>query len=286
MAPPPAPAPGQTAVWVVPALNLERTTQADREQVAKVLRQRLAAGDGVMLTLDYDPEAEFRPSDPLIELSRSWGITPRNHQLVLREDLGSDGRPRGAAGWVMRRWPEGSPLSNALAGREVQWVAPTPLVFEDRPRVETFAVARLTDDRAWIADALTTPAQIAADRYTAAKAVGDDGVVIAAGAMGQRPTGQALPENPGRLLVFSERHWFTDTQAGRRLGNSELFVNAAYWLAGLDEAIAATPRTQDLRRIADLSDTASLAYRWILLAGLPALSLLLGIGVWAWRRRG
>ena len=284
--PPPLPAANQSAVWVVPSLSLERTTQADREQVARVLRQRLAAGDGVLLCFDYDPEAAFRPSNPLVELSRSWGLAPQSQQLVLHENLGGDGRRRGDAGWVTDRWPEASPLAGALAGRDVQWVAPTPLAPEARPRVQTLPLARLRGERAWLAEGLTTPAAIAESNYSAPQAIGPDGVLIAAAAQQVAEPGQSLPVDDGRLMVFTERHWLTDTQAGRRLGNSELFVNAVYWLAGLDEAIAATPRTQDLRRIQPIEPARATAYRWLLLAGLPGGVLLAGVGVWLWRRRG
>ena len=284
--PPPALAADQPTVWVVPSLNLERTTQADRERVAEVLGQRLAAGDGLLLCFDYDAEAAYRPADPLVELARSWGLVPRRDQLVLREDLGADGRRRGDAGWVSGQWPAESPLAGALAGRDVQWVAPTPLEREPRPRVEAVALARLGGPRAWRATGLTTPGEIAASRYSDEQAIGEGGVLIAAAAEKVNEAGQRVPAEGGRMMVFTERHWLTDTQAGRRLGNSELFVNAAYWLAGLDEAIAATPRTQDLRRIRAIEPGRALGYRWLLLAGLPGLVLVTGVGVGLWRRRG
>jgi ABC-type uncharacterized transport system involved in gliding motility auxiliary subunit len=74
--------------------------------------------------------------------------------------------------------------------------------------------------------------------------------------------------------------------AAGRLGNSELFINSVYWLAGLDNAIAATARTQDIRRVGPIGDGQQLALRWILLAGLPALALLAGVIMWQVRRRG
>ncbi len=104
----------------------------------------------------------------------------------------------------------------------------------------------------------------------------------------------------GRLVVVADPQWATDavTQFGhwgegtaelsgaRFPANSELFVNSVYWLAGLDELIAASPRAQDLRRIEAMSDAALVGYRVLLLLGLPAAIALAGVGVWFVRRRG
>lgn len=284
--PPPEPAAGQRAVWVVSALSLVRTTQDDREMVAKVLRQRLAGGDGVLLSFSYDAEALYRPIDPLIELAGAWGIAPRMHELVLRESLGPDGRPRGEAAWLIDDWPGESPLGGALAGRAVQLVAPTPIGFEPRPNVETTPLITLDDPRAWVVAGLTTAAEIAAAEFKTQDAL--DGAVVAATAerIAETSAQESAAADAGRLMVFTERHWLSDQQAGARLGNSELFMNSVYWLAELDRAIAATPRSQDIRRVAALSDGRRLTYRLLLLAGLPGVALLTGGVVWFVRRRG
>jgi hypothetical protein len=275
---------GATAVWVVPGLDLQRTTQADRERVAAVLKRRLAAGDGVLLNFSYDPEAEFRPTHPLMELSRAWGIDPQMGRLILRESLGPDGRPRGEAGWIIQRWPDASPLRHALAGRGVQFAGVSPLQLVDRPGVKTQPIATAGDERAWTEAGITTLPQIAAARFDADAAAAD--AVIAAAAQKRAIEGQSVPVEPGRLMVFSERHWLSDTQAGRRLGNSELFINSVYWLAGLERAIAATPRTQDIRRIGPLTAGQTTAIRWGLLGLLPTAVLVTGTVVWWRRRRG
>ncbi|MEM9915638.1 MAG: hypothetical protein AAF911_11805, partial [Planctomycetota bacterium] len=281
IAPPPEPAAGQRAVWIVPTLSLERTTQTDRELVADVLEKRLAAGDGVLLCFSYDAEALFRPSDPVMELAGAWGIKPRTHELLLYEGLGPDGRTSSQAAWLVREWPNDSPLGGALAGREVQLVAPTPIGFEPRPKVTTQPLITLNQSRVWAATGLTTAEEIAASGFNEDAAVQQPVVAAVAEAVGEDDS-----DAQGRMMVFTERHWLSDQQAGRRLGNSELFMSCVYWLAGLDEAIAATPRSQDIRRVAALSDGRQMTYRLVLLAGLPGLTLLAGTAVWFMRRRG
>lgn len=276
---PPLPADGQAAVWIVPPLSLERTTQADRENVATVLRKRLTAGDGVMLLMTYDAEALFRPADPLAELSKQWGMTPRLHELILREGLGPDRRPSPDAGFVVHDWPDDSPLASALSGRTAQFVAASPLQLPEGGKppagLTVHPLVALPGERVWSVTGVTTPQQIASSSYSPEAALKSP--VIAAAA--QREAG-------GRLVATTERYWPTDRQATRLLGNSEMMINGIYWLAGLDDAIAATPRTQDIRRIGAMSDRQTLTYRLLLLAGLPGLALGTGVVVWMMRRRG
>ena len=282
--PPPKPAEGQSAIWIVPALDLQRTTQADRQLVADVLRRRLAEGDGVLLCFDYDPEAAFRPSNPLLELCQSWGLDLQMSRLVLHESLGQAGRPQGDPGWLVGQFPEQSPLASALAGRDVQFAAVCPIEPLARPNVNVVPLVELSDDRLWIVDGLNTLEAIRGARFDPQSAAKN--VMVAAAVTKQPEAGQQIQTEPGRLIAFTERHWLGDAQAGRRLGNSELFMSSAYWLAGMDEAIAATPRSQDIRRIDALTPSTQLAYKLLLIGGLPALALLAGGVVWAWRRRG
>ena len=67
-------------------------------------------------------------------------------------------------------------------------------------------------------------------------------------------------------------------------GNSELFVNSVYWLAGLDQLIAASARTQDIRRI-QISVSGTRAIQRTLPILLPLAILASGVGVWLVRRK-
>lgn len=282
----PVPRDGQTAVWIVPALSLTNTSQDDRGRVAQTLQRRLAAGDGVLLCFDYDAEALFREKNPLVELAQNWGIAPRMNEMILHETVGRDGRVEGDPGWSVRDWPELSPLGNALDGREVKLAAVTPIDLVPKLNTTTLPLVRLPETDAWVLPGVKSFEDITNSRFSEDTAI--RGAVVAAAAYRQAEDGSAAASalEPGRLIVFTERHWLGDGLAGQVLGNSELLINCAYWLADLDEAIAATPRTQDIRRIEALPDGRSLAYRLLLLAGLPGAMLLAGGGVWLVRRRG
>ncbi len=278
--PPPLPGDGSAVVWVVPPLDLQRTSGADRERVAAVLGERLAAGDGVMLTFGYDPDARVRAADPLAELAARWGVGVERHGVVLHEDVGQDRRRRASPAAEVDRWPGASPLAGALAGRRGVFVMASPVELEAVPGVEVMPLVELASPRQWVATGLATQEAVVAAAYDAGAAA--EAVVIAAAA--ERAGDGA--GGGGRLIAFGEPHWATDNLAARNLGNSELFINSVYWLAHLDDAIAATARTQDVRRIGPVSDDASLTLRLALLAGLPGLALGLGVAVWAVRRRG
>ena len=101
------------------------------------------------------------------------------------------------------------------------------------------------------------------------------------------------------MVVVADHYWASDMFCVREVrdpttnrtksvnpypGNHELFVNSVYWLAGLDELIAASARTQDIRRIQDISDGDVSRLRNTLLFGLPFGVFVIGLSVWFTRR--
>jgi hypothetical protein len=113
----------------------------------------------------------------------------------------------------------------------------------------------------------------------------------------------AAAKGEQRIVVVAEPIWATDEVTGsaavamagpsiadislysRFPANADLFVNSIYWLAGMDDLIAPGAKSQETRRIGDLSLTALSVYRWLLGLGLPAACLAAGVGVWFVRRR-
>ena len=103
-----------------------------------------------------------------------------------------------------------------------------------------------------------------------------------------------------KVVVFSSEHFASDAiaqatglqQMGRGLvlgalypANSDLFINALHWLTGEANRIAVGPRTGDVPRLKQL-DEAWAARLPVLLVGIwPALALVVGVCVWAVRRR-
>jgi len=163
-----------------------------------------------------------------------------------------------------------------LAGRRLDFALPTPLTLSDpaRPLLELNASGA---NPAWRAEGIQKAEDIRDAKPTDATRLTGP-VPVAAYAPG--------PGDRGRLIVVGDGVWLGDAQLPARLGNGELFVNAVNWLAGLDEAIAATPRVHDVRRLAAFAPSRVTWVKLLLQAGLPAAALLAGVGVWWVRRRG
>ena len=60
-------------------------------------------------------------------------------------------------------------------------------------------------------------------------------------------------------------------------GNAELFEAAVLWLAGQDELIATSAGARSTAMVKPLSPGSLTALRWGLIAGLPLMTLGLGI---------
>ncbi|MDQ7014467.1 MAG: hypothetical protein Q9O74_11310 [Planctomycetota bacterium] len=101
---------------------------------------------------------------------------------------------------------------------------------------------------------------------------------------------QAENARSGRIVVVGSNAWFADPLAFayettdgrvalRTPGNAELFEAAILWLAGQDELIAASASARARPLIKPLDPGTLTALRWALVAGLPLLTLGLGI-VW------
>ncbi|MDX1682656.1 MAG: hypothetical protein R3336_06020, partial [Phycisphaeraceae bacterium] len=233
----------------------------------------------------YNPGAAVG-GDPLTAMLESWYIQPRTDQVLFRERLGPDRQKQANVRIRIDRWPDQHPVSQPLGSMQGLFMVPSPLEIE--PGAEDLALppvplARIQDDRVWAQSDLSRGQEHKLDPETAGKPY-----ILALAAA----TDQA------RLIVTGEPHWASDDIIGLgALGpgsaemtgavfpaNAELFTNSIYWLAGLEELIATSARTQDIRRIGEISPTAYRSLRWGLLTGLPFVVLLVGLVVWVRRR--
>ncbi|QDU70858.1 GldG family protein [Mucisphaera calidilacus] len=307
--PPPTPEPGQPAVWVVlPApppdpRNPMSNPAAAKQQVAAILAERLAAGDGALLMTSTDPGARFGTSDPIAELAAEWGIDPLLEQIILAEVRVNERQTQATTMHDLRDWPDDHPVSKALAGLPGVMIQASPLQLVDpapeetpetdtpAPTTTTWALAHATSPRMWAtaeAAAAGSLEQMAFDPEQAA-----DTFTVAAAA--ERPAA-------GRLILIADPIFASDdittygmTILGPAQGfpdtaiypaNAELFVNSVYWLSGMDHLIAASSRTQRVARVGAISDETYMAYQFGLLLGLPLIILATGLGVYFSRRAG
>ncbi|MEM7578199.1 MAG: hypothetical protein AAF328_12085 [Planctomycetota bacterium] len=271
--------PDRRVVWFVPAANPDLPTDAAaRTHLASILKSRLALGDGVFMTPGLRVGASVIAEDPLLMLAEETGIGVDPGAVVLAPGVDDRGAEAAMNTFRVQAFAEHA-ITAPLDGRSVwlDFAHPVTLSKTASPLIG------LQADGLWIESDPPTDVPLATATAEAFE-LAPDGVTVAAVAV----VGDELSERPGRLAVVADPLWSTDPvirgrQAG---GNVELFTNVVYWLARLDEAIAATPRSQGVRRIGPMNEAARRRAAWLAVAGWPLLAMVAGTAVWAVRRRG
>ncbi len=291
--PPPQPAPGQKAVWIVcpfgPDNPMNPMAGMAKEQVAQHIAAQLESGHNVLFMVTVNFGVRFGAADPIADLLGPWGITPKLDQVIFREVMRPDRQTQAVSQFMVDQWPTGMAITNSLQGMSGIFLAPSPLVLGsgDMPDVTRYPLVKLSEQRMWADDDL---GQDRRPRYKEASAADSFLVGVAAESKGKRIVAVADPAwasdqtttysragQPGEDLVTLFGAAFP--------ANAELFVNSVYWLAGLEELIAASPRSQDIRRIEPMEPSTYNALRIALLAGVPAAAFVAGIAMWLVRRR-
>lgn len=305
---PPTPDEGQKRVWVVlpfPPVNPMNPAAAGnvKPSVADAVSEGLANGDSALFVLSATEGAAFITEDPVADLVKQWAITPQLDRIIFQEVQLAEHRTAAGARFVVTDWPDAMPVSAALGGMSGRFDLPAPLVIGKADGVTTWPLIRLAARRMW-ADADYATAQ-SADDIQYEEATAQDEFVIGAAAE-KKDGGRVIVTSAGGLPAQPQYYppWphdqattlslagvasrdFAEVFGAAYPANAELFVNSVYWLAGLDELIAASPRTQDIRRIDPALRAGTLnTVRWVLLGGLPVAVVAAGMGVWLVRRRG
>ncbi|MEM1445714.1 MAG: hypothetical protein AAGF84_06655 [Planctomycetota bacterium] len=276
----PAPAleQGRRVVWFVPAADAKQPTDAAaRAHLASILDQRLQTGDGVLMTPGWRVSASVVAEDPLLALANRIGIGVDAGSIVLALGVDDAGASAAMNTFRVQAFAEHA-LTAPLNGRSVWLALAHPVTLSGGAEL----LMGLQADGLWVESNPPTDRSIAtatAEEFE-----------LAAGAVPVAAVAEvesAEQNQVGRLAVVADALWSTDTVIVNRQaeGNVELFANLTYWLAGLDEAIAATARSQGVRRIGPMSEGGRTAAVWLAVAGWPVLALVAGTAVWAVRRR-
>ena len=288
---------GQKAVWIVlPGGQTRNPMMAmrggDKQKVASHLDKRLKAGDAAMVILSTNPASRFGQADPLLKTLKPWGIEPQLDRIVMRQMQMADRSQRAVAQHRVQRWPGEMTVTRALGGMPGVFLRPCPIQLNSQDKVTHHPLVRLEEGKLWAETDFRSMRRLREASFDESKS--RDAFTI----------GVAAERENQRLAVFADQTWATDQLTtlarvgGRHVpgyadvygaafpANSELFANTVYWLAGMDRLIAASPRTQDIRRIGEMSKATAYTYRGLVTGAVPAACLVLGLGVWLVRRRG
>lgn len=292
--PPPQPEPGQPVVWILlpsePANPMDFSAGAGEQQAVEFLLQRMDKNESIFVITGYSPTTRLGSASPLAPLLDPIGLKVHSDSIVLRQVTGQDQKARALPVFEFTQWSDQLPITKALAGNPAVFAQVSPLELPASPSTNLliWPMITLTGRDIWAEKNIDKFPDVQRDPANA-----KDQYVIAA----------AIQRDKFRMIVIADPMWATNyvtTNADRMLrpqgeglaeifgaaypGNAELFVNSVQWLAGLDQLIAASARTQDIRRIGPLSTTQMTTIRVFLLAGVPLTILLIGLGVWIARR--
>lgn len=303
---PPTAREGQRVVWVTmpyfrPDTNRsESLDNTNKDTVAAFLDEQLVKGDSalVMLYANGDTAPNLKQDvqpDTLVQLLGTFGIDAQLYQSAVQlqseDEDGEDKRYTNQ--FIVNRWPKSAIVGEALSGINSFFTYPIPMDLtptsgvKQTPLIELSAPVLHVQEKA--ADPKTgqfEPAEnserktvvigAAAERgksrlVTVGSATWAMDEILSTAALPDGSVGPDLADKPGARVLYP--------------GNSDLFVNSICWLAHEEDLIAASPRTQDIRRISAMSPGALQTYRILLWAGMPAVILVLGVGVGLMRRR-
>ena len=304
--PPPEARPGQRVVWIsMPYLppNTGRRESLDnrrKDKVAQFLSERLAEGDSAMVMLSYNPDTDpklesDKTADSLVELLKRFGIDAELYHSVTRlsEESENPAKSRYSTQFVIDRWPGSAIVGESLNGIDTLFNTPMPLALRPTGDIKPTALVELELPAMYVQRNIPDPETFA---FTPEPDSTRQRVVI----------GAAVASGRSRLVTIGDAYWADDRytsaailpdgnagpglaeKPGARIlypGNSDLFVNSICWLAHEDELIAASPRTQDIRRIESVSPSTLLAFQMLLWFGMPGVIFLAGLCVWVKRRQ-
>ena len=292
-APRPQPQPGQKTIWIVlptpgNQMNNPMMMMANpRQKIADLLKDRLAAGDAAMVLVSVEGGAAYGVANPITDFLNTWGLTPQIDRIILQEVQQDNRRSVPSLQFIVDTWPKDLPITTALNGMQAGFRIACPILIGEAKDTAQYPLIQIKGSRLWTHNDLSSSQAIQNAKFNEADSAPSFTIGVASERDGKR------------LVTIAEPIWASDSITGLGLlgpgtadltgaafpGNSELFVNSVYWLAGLEDLIAASPRSQDVPRINPMSDNVLWWHQAALLAGMPGGVLLLGLGVWAVRRR-
>ncbi|MBC7834071.1 MAG: hypothetical protein H7Y88_03100 [Phycisphaerales bacterium] len=284
-------------VYVSIGTNADTPEGATRmAKLAAALRGLAESGKSVLLSAAPSALPSGGAKDPMVEFLVPWGVTVDTGRVVVTEiptatsrfvtgehfvldTVGDHPVARAASGLPMHLlWPVAIKAAASEGGR-----APVSMeTLIELGGAKTWVESEWMDLRAARVSELDQPTR--ESRFDETQGPWSVGAAI------ERPARAGT--KPQRMIIVASNGWFFDaiTQKvldvvdGRTVyqapGNLELFEAAVYWLAGQDELIAASPAARAVPLIPNLKPGSLRLIQWALVAGLPALVLLVGA---AWR---
>jgi len=262
----------------------------------RLVDELIAEGEDVLLCAAPSTLPGVGDADPLVRpFAEAFGISVDTGRPLLQREVDPTGTTV-TPSVTLRTTAAEHPVGRAISGLATELPWPTPMTIDQIDGVGAWPVLTLAgSDNVWgesrwldfwslpqeRRNRLSDPPTPDAERDNV-----DGPWVLAAAAERSNP----VAGSPQRVLIVGASGWFFDaftqrlrTVDGRTVqvapGNGELFELAVYWLAGRDEWIGASARSAEAPRIRPMTAGQVTALRWALIAGLPALVLVVGVSL-------
>lgn len=285
-------APDSTTQSTQSGLSGAKRAEALGETVQRLLR----SGENLVVSLSPSIFPSAGRPDPLASAVEAFGILPDTGHPLMRERMGPIGRIADPFTAFVPQMPGEDtphPIAGTIEGLSTVLTWAIPLQIEaregvtNRPLMTLAGSDELWGESGWLSlwrrpaqSRQTMPNQ---PEFNDRDDVRRDEWVLAAAAQRDWAGTQQ------RLVVIGSNGWSGDAifsgQAqvidGRVMqqwaGNSALFDSSIAWLAGMDDLIGTGSEARPIATIKTLDTRQQSVIRWLLLAGMPALVLLLGM---------
>jgi len=265
--------------------------------LGEIAEQLINSGDSVLISLNPSIFGSFGDTDPLVKALDPFGIVPDPSLTLLTSRLQASKRTADPAAIFVPAVGADStthPIGQAISGLSSVLPWSVPITLDPRIGVETLPIISIPGSQDLWAESdwlslWSTPGQ--SRQYLRDQPVFDedkdlrrDRWILAAGAQ------KELGNSTQRIVVVGSNSWIYDAVTfsqgqlvdGRITtafpGNLTMLESSIAWLAGLDDLIAPGIQSRPIATIAPMTPPQLSTYRWILLAGIPGLILVLAAG--------
>jgi hypothetical protein len=294
--PRPESAPGQETVWVVVPPAPGRSIQAAPEvrMMFDAVDRLIADGHNVLLSVYPSLVSKYGQSDPFQVLAQSFGLKPETgHVLFERVQVGQ-GQTQVSLQAAVRDYSSDSPIGRAVDGQQTTLALPVVLRRVAEPASTAGVV--ITDvatiepsPQRWLEPEWTGEFD---QREPRVETVLNEPAAIVVAAERAASSGRGSQRfvliGSGGWMITNVADAMRDLGGGRSAlespGNHELLLASVAWLAGEDELIAASPLSQEVSRLRGITPAVRAAWWWIIVVGVPAGCLLMGLVINWWRR--
>ena len=291
---------GQKTVWVIvppaPADSMKASPAVGALYEAS--RQLLADGENVLLSVYPSLLAKYGQPDPFALLAAPFGIRPETGTIILEQVPAAMGANAVETRQVLQVFADETAIGRAIDGQQTLFNMPVPL-----QRIEGDLGGPLAGVNATIHTIAAIEPRPALwletdwstnfnERDPRPDQRVNEPIPVALSAERDSPLGGSRQ----RLIVVGCGGWMITNVANQVIsiggdreallypGNHELMLASVAWLAGMDDLIAASPLSQEISRLRGITPEVRAAWWWIIVAGVPVACVLLGAGVWMWRR--